>query len=121
MRTVDLIRRKRDGGELAAEEIREFVRGVTSGAVADYQAASMLMAIFWRGLSARELSALTDAMVHSGDVIDLSDIALTKVDKHSTGGVGDKISLPLAPAVAACGVAVALISCRRPGPPRGTP
>jgi pyrimidine-nucleoside phosphorylase len=120
MRTVDLIRRKRDGGELAATEIREFVRGVTSGAIPDYQAASMLMAIFWRGLAPQELSALVDAMLHSGDVIDLSDIALTKVDKHSTGGVGDKISLPLAPAVAACGVAVPMISGRGLGHTGGT-
>ena len=120
MRTVDLIRRKRDGGQLADGEIQEFVSGLVSGGVADYQAAAMLMAIFFQGLSARELAALTRAMIESGDVIDLSDIALAKVDKHSTGGVGDKISIPLAPAVAACGVAVPMISGRGLGHTGGT-
>jgi pyrimidine-nucleoside phosphorylase/thymidine phosphorylase len=120
MRTVDLIRRKRDGGQLADGEIHEFVRGLVAGNVADYQAAAMLMAIYFQGLSGRELAALTDAMLRSGDVIDLSDIALPKVDKHSTGGVGDKISIPLAPAVAACGVAVPMISGRGLGHTGGT-
>ena len=120
MRTVDLIRRKRDGGQLADGEIHEFVRGLVAGGVADYQAAAMLMAIYFQGLSGRELAALTEAMLKSGDVIDLSDIALPKVDKHSTGGVGDKISIPLAPAVAACGVAVPMISGRGLGHTGGT-
>jgi pyrimidine-nucleoside phosphorylase len=123
---VELIRRKRDGGTLSAEEIGAFVRGVTAGAgdgdggVTDYQAAALLMAIYFRGLDGGELAALTDAMLHSGDVLDLSDIAGAKVDKHSTGGVGDKISLHLAPAVAACGVYVPMISGRGLGHTGGT-
>jgi len=117
---VQLIRKKRDGGALDDAEIRAFITGVTDGSIPDYQAAAMLMAIFWRGLSDRELAAWADAMTRSGDVIDLSSIKRRKIDKHSTGGVGDKISIPLAPAVAACGVAVPMVSGRGLGHTGGT-
>ncbi|MFI5291077.1 MAG: thymidine phosphorylase, partial [Polyangia bacterium] len=120
MNAVELIRRKRDGQELAAEDVRAFVRGYTDGAIPDYQAAALLMAIYFRGLGGAELDALTLAMLHSGEVVDLSDLAGAKVDKHSTGGVGDKISLHLAPAVAACGVKVPMISGRGLGHTGGT-
>src|SRR5262249_42921935 len=94
----ELIRRKRDGGRLDDADSRAFLRGITDGSVPDYQAAAMLMAIYFRGLDDGELAAWADAMLRSGDVIDLGPIRVPKVDKHSTGGVGDKISLPLAPA-----------------------
>lgn len=116
----ELIRKKRDGQTLTPLELRAFVAGVTDGSIPDYQIAAMLMAIFMRGLSADELPIWADAMLHSGDVLDLSEIPQTKVDKHSTGGVGDKISLPLAPAVAACGVAVPMVSGRGLGHSGGT-
>jgi pyrimidine-nucleoside phosphorylase len=117
---VQLIRKKRDGGVLDDAEIRAFVTGVTDGSIPDYQAAAMMMAIFWRGLSNGELATWADAMTRSGDVIDLSSIKRPKIDKHSTGGVGDKISIPLAPAVAACGVAVPMVSGRGLGHTGGT-
>ncbi len=117
---AQLIRKKRDGGELSEAELRAFIAGVTDGSLVDYQIAAMLMAIFFRGMSAAELAAWADAMTRSGDVVDLSHIARAKVDKHSTGGVGDKISIPLAPAVAACGVAVPMISGRGLGHTGGT-
>jgi pyrimidine-nucleoside phosphorylase len=117
---VQLIRKKRDGGALDDPEIRAFIAGVTDGSIPDYQVAAMLMAVFFRGLDDRELAAWADAMTRSGDVIDLSAIARAKIDKHSTGGVGDKISLPLAPAVAACGVAVPMVSGRGLGHTGGT-
>jgi pyrimidine-nucleoside phosphorylase len=120
MLAVQLIRRKRDGGSLDDAEIREFIAGVTDSSLPDYQVAAMLMAIFFRGLSDRELASWADAMTRSGDVIDLSRIARAKIDKHSTGGVGDKISIPLAPAVAACGVAVPMVSGRGLGHTGGT-
>jgi pyrimidine-nucleoside phosphorylase len=120
MLPVQLIRKKRDGGALGDAEIRRFVAGVTDGSIPDYQVAAMLMAIFFQGLSGGELATWADAMTHSGDVIDLSRIARAKVDKHSTGGVGDKISIPLAPAVAACGVAVPMVSGRGLGHTGGT-
>jgi pyrimidine-nucleoside phosphorylase len=120
MNPVEIIRSKRDGRALAPGEIAAFVRGVTDGSVPDYQAAALLMAVYFRGLDGAELAALTDAMLHSGDVLDLSELPLPKVDKHSTGGVGDKISLHLAPAVAACGVAVPMISGRGLGHTGGT-
>jgi pyrimidine-nucleoside phosphorylase len=117
---VQLIRKKRDGGTLDDSEIRGFVAGITDGSLPDYQVAAMLMAIYFQGLGDRELASWADAMTHSGDVIDLSRIARAKVDKHSTGGVGDKISIPLAPAVAACGVAVPMVSGRGLGHTGGT-
>jgi pyrimidine-nucleoside phosphorylase len=120
MNPVEIIRKKRDGNSLSRDEIAAFIDGVTDGNVPDYQAAALLMAVFFRGLDGGELAALTDAMLHSGDVLDLSDLPLAKVDKHSTGGVGDKISLHLAPAVAACGVAVPMISGRGLGHTGGT-
>jgi pyrimidine-nucleoside phosphorylase len=116
----ELIRVKRDGGSLDGDEIRSFIAGVSDDSIPDYQVAAMLMAIFIRGLDESELAAWADAMVHSGDVLDLGSIAAPKVDKHSTGGVGDKISLPLAPAVAACGVAVPMVSGRGLGHTGGT-
>jgi pyrimidine-nucleoside phosphorylase len=116
----ELIRAKRDGHRLGAAEVRAFVAGVTDGSIPDYQAAAMLMAVFFQGLNGDELAAWTEAMLRSGDVIDLSRVAAPKVDKHSTGGVGDKISLALAPAVAACGVAVPMVSGRGLGHTGGT-
>ncbi len=116
----ELIRKKRDGETLDGGEIREFIAGVTAGSVPDYQIAAMLMAVYLRGLEDGELAAWADAMLHSGDVLDLSGIDRPKVDKHSTGGVGDKISLPLAPAVAACGLAVPMVSGRGLGHTGGT-
>ncbi|MFH0903534.1 MAG: thymidine phosphorylase [Pseudomonadota bacterium] len=116
----EVIRRKRDNGILTAEELRGFVAGVVDGSIPDYQAAAMLMAIFWRGLSKEELAHWTAAMVGSGETIDFSGVPAPKVDKHSTGGVGDKISLPLAPAVAACGIAVPMIAGRGLGHTGGT-
>ncbi len=117
---VELIRAKRDGATLTDAELRGFVAGVTDGSLPDYQIAAMLMAIFFRGLDDRELAAWADAMLRSGDVLDLSAIPRAKIDKHSTGGVGDKISIPLAPAVAACGVCVPMVSGRGLGHTGGT-
>jgi pyrimidine-nucleoside phosphorylase len=120
MRAYDLIRKKRDGGSLSAEELEYLVWGATSGGVADEQLAAFLMAVFFRGMDAQELPAWLNAMLHSGQVLDLSAIAGRKVDKHSTGGVGDKISLPLAPLVAVCGVKVPMVSGRGLGHTGGT-
>jgi pyrimidine-nucleoside phosphorylase/thymidine phosphorylase len=120
MRAVDVIRRKRDGLALSPEEIQAFISGYTSGKVPDYQAAALLMAVFLRGLADDELGPWTEAMLRSGVVVDLSGLPGAKVDKHSTGGVGDKISLPLAPAVAACGLFVPMISGRGLGHTGGT-
>lgn len=120
MRIQDLIRRKRDGAEMPPEAIRSFIADVATGNVADYQSAALLMAIFFRGMSGDELSAWTDAMLHSGRVMDLASIDGAKVDKHSTGGVGDKVSICLAPLVAACGVYVPMISGRGLGHTGGT-
>jgi pyrimidine-nucleoside phosphorylase len=117
---VELIRRKRDGKELSREEIEFVVRGYTSGELPDYQVSAFLMASVLRGLSRAETAALTNAMLHSGRVLDFSDIAGSKVDKHSTGGVGDKTSLILAPIVAAGGVNVPMLSGRGLGHTGGT-
>jgi pyrimidine-nucleoside phosphorylase len=115
-----IIARKRDGHALQAAEIQAFVRGATDGSWADYQLSALLMAILIRGMNATETAAYTEAMMRSGEVADLSSIKQPKADKHSTGGVGDKISLHLAPMVAACGVAVPMISGRGLGHSGGT-
>ena len=120
MRTVDLIQRKRDGEELAPEEIEFLVEGYTNGDIPDYQMSSFLMAVFFSGMSDREVSRLTECMLRSGDTVDLSSIPGMKVDKHSTGGVGDKTSLIVAPLAAAAGVVVPMMSGRALGHTGGT-
>src|SRR5450755_3650479 len=120
MRTVDLIHRKRDGEELSTEEIAYVVDGYTNGTIPDYQASAFLMAVFFSGMTDREVSALTDAFIGSGTTVDLSSIPGLKVDKHSTGGVGDKTSLIAAPLAAAAGVVVPMISGRALGHTGGT-
>jgi pyrimidine-nucleoside phosphorylase len=120
VRAIDVIRRKRDGQELSRAEIEYLVRAYTSGEIPDYQVSAWLMAVILRGLTRAETSVLTDAMLHSGDVLDLSEFSQKKVDKHSTGGVGDKTSLVLAPLVAAGGLVVPMISGRGLGHTGGT-
>jgi pyrimidine-nucleoside phosphorylase len=120
MRTVDLIRRKRDGEELAPEEIEFLVVGYTNGDIPDYQMSSFLMAVYFSGMSDREISRLTECMLRSGDTVNLSAIPGLKVDKHSTGGVGDKTSLIVAPLAAAAGVIVPMMSGRALGHTGGT-
>src|ERR1700747_431715 len=119
MRAVDLIRKKRDSGGHSREEINFLISGYTRGEIPDYQMSAWLMAAWIRGLSRPEIAALTEAMLHSGEVVTFPEIAGNKVDKHSTGGVGDKTSLILAPIVAAGGLHVPMISGRGLGPPRG--
>jgi thymidine phosphorylase len=120
MDAVDVIRTKRDGGGLSDEQIRWFIDSYTRGDVADEQAAALLMAIVWRGMTADELATWTAAMIASGERLDLASIDAPTVDKHSTGGVGDKVSLVLAPAVAACGAADPMLSGRGLGHTGGT-
>ena len=120
MRPQDVIRKKRDGLNLSREEIDFFIGGVTNGRIADYQVSALLMAIYLNGMNADEQQALTEAMLNSGNILDFSDIPKPKADKHSTGGVGDKTSIIIAPLVAACGVCVPMISGRGLGHTGGT-
>jgi thymidine phosphorylase len=120
LNAVDVIRVKRDGGRLSDEQIRWFINAYTDGLVADEQAAALLMAIVWRGMESDELATWTAAMIESGERMNLSSITLPTADKHSTGGVGDKVSLLLAPIVAACGVADPMMSGRGLGHTGGT-
>jgi len=120
VRAVDVIQKKRDGGELRPEEIDFLIRGYAKGDVPDYQASAFTMAVYFKGMTAAETVALTTSMMHTGEVLDLSDLPGPRADKHSTGGVGDKTSLVLAPLAAACGVYVPMISGRGLGHTGGT-
>jgi pyrimidine-nucleoside phosphorylase len=117
---VELIRAKRDGEPLSADALRWIIREFTADRLPDYQVSALLMAIIFNGMTQDELAPWTEAMLHSGDVLDLSEVSKPKIDKHSTGGVGDKISIPLAPIVAACGIAIPMISGRGLGHTGGT-
>ena len=120
MNVVDIIRAKRDGERLTDEQLRWFIDAYTKGEVADEQAAALCMAIFFQGMQPGELAVWTAAMIESGERLDLSAVGRPTVDKHSTGGVGDKVSLILAPLVAACGAAVPQLSGRGLGHSGGT-
>jgi len=120
LRPQDVIRKKRDGLSLSREEIEFFIGGITSGRIADYQVSALLMAIYLNGMDQNEQQSLTEAMLNSGSILDFSDIPKAKADKHSTGGVGDKTSIIIAPLVAACGVYVPMISGRGLGHTGGT-
>ena len=120
MRMTDILEKKKRGEVLSHEEIAFFIKGYTDGTIPDYQASAFTMAVLFQGLNAEETAVLTDCMMHSGEVVDLSDIAGIKVDKHSTGGVGDKTSLVLGPLVASCGAKVAKMSGRGLGHTGGT-
>lgn len=120
MRMVDVIDQKRNGGVLSDEQLQFFVDGVVDGSLPDYQISALLMAIYFQGMTDREQTQLTMKMMHSGERLDLSKIPGIKVDKHSTGGVGDKTSLPLAAMVAALGIPVPMISGRGLGHTGGT-
>jgi pyrimidine-nucleoside phosphorylase/thymidine phosphorylase len=120
MRAVDVIQRKRDGHELTRDEIAAFIDGYTRGTIPDYQASALAMAVFFKGMTAAETVALTESMMRTGEVLDLGELPGPKVDKHSTGGVGDKTSMVLAPLAAACGVYVPMISGRGLGHTGGT-
>jgi pyrimidine-nucleoside phosphorylase len=120
MNVIEIIQRKRDGGTLQPEQVRWIIGEYAADRIPDYQMSALLMAVFKEGLGPDELAAWVDAMLHSGDVLDFSHVAAPKVDKHSTGGVGDKVSLPLGPMVAACGVAVPMMSGRGLGHTGGT-
>src|SRR5579883_2612705 len=120
MQIVELIRKKRDGGTLSTEEIVWLIQEYTREHIPDYQMSALMMAIFWRGMDARETSDLTLAMARSGEQLHVRDVVSPVVDKHSTGGVGDKVTLAVAPLVAACGVAVGKMSGRGLGHTGGT-
>ncbi len=120
MLVTDLIRRKRDGAELQLNEIEFLVNGYTRDEIPDYQMSAWLMAVLLRGMTRAELAALTETMLHSGQVLDFSELPASKADKHSTGGVGDKTSLIIAPIVAAAGLYVPMISGRGLGHTGGT-
>ena len=120
MRMIDILEKKKRGEKLTREEIAFFINGYTAGDIPDYQASAFTMAVYFQGLDEEETAILTDAMMHSGDVIDLSSIDGVKIDKHSTGGVGDKTSLVLGPLVASCGAKVAKMSGRGLGHTGGT-
>ena len=120
MRPQEIIQKKRDGEKLTAEEIEIFISGVTDASWADYQITALVMAMFLKGLDAEESAVLTKAMLASGEVLDFSDLEMPVADKHSTGGVGDKTSLIIAPLAACCGIAVPMISGRGLGHTGGT-